>query len=109
MTAGAPYPRLVGDIGGTHARFGWVQDAGSGVAEVEAFLCDDQAGLVAAVTRYLSDHALAPPRSGAIGIAAPVGGDLVAMTNRGWTFSISELQRRLGLDRLLVLLSLIHI
>ena len=27
MTAGAPYPRLVGDIGGTHARFGWVQDA----------------------------------------------------------------------------------
>ena len=103
MTGSAPHPRLVGDIGGTHARFGWVQDAGSGITKVDAFLCDDQAGLVAAVTRYLSDHALAPPRSGAIGIAAPVGGDVVTMTNRGWTFSISDLQRRLGLDRLLVL------
>jgi len=103
MTAGAPYPRLVGDIGGTHARFGWVQDAGSGVAEVEAFLCDDQAGLDDVVSRYLSAHGLATPRSGAIGIAAPVGGDVVAMTNRDWTFSISDLQRRLGLGRLLVI------
>jgi len=36
MTTGAPYPRLVGDIGGTHARFGWVQDAGSGITEALA-------------------------------------------------------------------------
>ena len=56
MATGAPYPRLVGDIGGTHARFGWVQDAGSGITEVDAFLCDDQAGLDAAVSRYLSAH-----------------------------------------------------
>jgi glucokinase len=103
MVTGAPYPRLVGDIGGTHARLGWVQDAGSGITEVEAFLCDDQAGLDAIVSRYLSAHGLATPRSGAIGIAAPVGGDIVAMTNRDWTFSISDMQRRLGLDRLLVI------
>ncbi len=103
MATGAPYPRLVGDVGGTHARFGWVQEAGSGITEVDAFLCDDQSGVEAAVTRYLAAHRLASPRSGAIGIAAPVGGDVVAMTNRGWTFSIGDLQRRLGLGRLLVI------
>ena len=103
MATGAPYPRLVGDIGGTHARFGWVQDAGSGITQVDAFLCDDQTGLDAAVTRYLSAHGLATPSSCAIGIAAPVDGDVVAMTNRDWTFSISDMQRRLGLDRLLVI------
>ena len=63
MTTGAPYPRLVGDIGGTHARFGWVEDAGSGITQVDAFLCDDQTGLDAAVTRYLSAHGLAKPSS----------------------------------------------
>jgi glucokinase len=103
MTAGAPYPRLVGDIGGTHARFGWVQDAESGITKVDAFVGDDQAGLYAAVTRYLSVQGLASPRSCALGIAAPVDGDVVAMTNRDWTFSISDLRRRLGLGRLLVI------
>jgi len=103
MTTGAPYPRLVGDIGGTHARFGWVQDAQSDITAIDAFLCDDQAGLDDVVGRYLIAHGLAAPRSGAIGIAAPVGGDVVAMTNRDWTFSISDMQGRLGLDRLLVL------
>ena len=103
MATGAPYPRLVGDVGGTHARFGWVQDARSGITQIDAFLCDDQAGLEAAVTAYLSAHGRSPPPSCAIGIAAPVGGDVVAMTNRDWTFSISDMQRRLGLGRLLVI------
>jgi len=103
MTAGAPYPRLVGDIGGTHARFGWVQDAGSGIAKVDALLCDDQRGLDAAVTCYLAAQGLASPRSCALGVAAPVVGDIVEMTNRDWTFSISDMRRRLGFDRLLVI------
>jgi glucokinase len=103
MSTGAPYPRLLGDIGGTHARFGWVQDAASGITEVDASVGEDRAGLDAAVAGYLSAHGLARPRSCALGIAAPVSGDTVAMTNRDWTFSISDMQRRLGLGRLLVI------
>ena len=61
MTTGAPYPRLVGDIGGTHARFGWVQDAQSDITAIDAFLCDDQAGLDDVVGRYLNAHGLAAP------------------------------------------------
>jgi len=103
MTNGAPYPRLLGDIGGTHVRFGWVQDAASAIAALDALSCDGQAGLDTAIARYLSVHGLGSPRSCAIGIAAPVGGDRVVMTNRDWTFSIADMERRLGLERLLVL------
>ncbi|HEY2190263.1 MAG TPA: glucokinase [Caldimonas sp.] len=100
---GAPYPRLLGDVGGTHARFGWVQEAGSDITAVESVLSNDEAGLQAAIADYLARHGRARPRSCAIGIAAPVTGDVVAMTNRTWTFSVSDLQRSLGLDRILVI------
>lgn len=101
MAKVAPYPRLVGDIGGTHARFGWVQDARSGITKVD--VCDDPAGPDVAIARYLAAHALPTPRSCAIGIAAPVVGDAVAMTNRDWKFSVTDMQRHLGLGRLLVI------
>ena len=39
----------------------------------------------------------------AIGIANPVVGDHVQMTNHHWSFSISEVKRALGLERFLVL------
>jgi glucokinase len=100
---GAPYPRLLGDVGGTHARFGWVQEAGSDITAVESSLSGDQTGLQAAIADYLARPGRARPRSCAIGIAAPVTGDVVAMTNRAWSFSVSDLQRSLGLDRVLVI------
>ncbi|HEX4235651.1 MAG TPA: glucokinase [Caldimonas sp.] len=105
MTSGiaAPYPRLLGDVGGSRARFGWIEEAGSAITAVESLRSGDHAGLEAAIARYLASLGRAQPRSCAIGIAAPVTGDVVAMTNRTWTFSISDLQRSLGLDRILVI------
>jgi glucokinase len=100
-TGAAPYPRLVGDIGGTGCRFGWVAGPGDDVEDVVA----EEAALApeAALARYLERHAAAPPRAAALGVAAPVVGDSVRMTNRGWSFSIRALQERLAVDRLLVL------
>ena len=98
---GAPYPRLVADIGGSGARFGWVADARADVDDVVAE--DASVAPEAALARYLERRAGAPPRAVAIGVAAPVVGDCVRMTNRGWTFSIRALQKRLAVDRLLVL------
>ena len=99
----AAYPRLVGDVGGTSARFGWVEAAGAGVTRLASYHCDAYAGLEAVVVRYLANQGLASPPAAAIGIATPVTGDQVAMTNRDWSFSISALQQRLGLQRLVVL------
>lgn len=100
-SGGAPYPRLVADIGGSGCRFGWV--AGEG-AEVDDVVAEPAAvAPETALARYLERHAAAPARAAAIGVAAAVVGDAVRMTNRGWSFSVRDLEGRLGLGRLLVL------
>lgn len=99
----APFPRLVGDVGGTHARFGVVGSRGEGVTQIRETACDDHANLEAAVDSYLRETRVAPPASCAIAIATAVTGDWVSMTNRDWSFSIESLRLRLGVDRLLVL------
>ena len=50
---------------------------------------------------YLGGRGALPmPRQGAIAIASAIVGDRVAMTNHPWSFSISALKARFGLDRL---------
>jgi glucokinase len=99
----APFPRLVGDVGGTHARFGVVAAQGEVVGRIRETACDGHASLEAAIDSYLREAQAARPASCAIAIASPVTGDRVAMTNRDWSFSIDALRLRLGVDRLLVL------
>ena len=96
-TAGAPYPRLVGDIGGTHARFGWVDSPATGVRFVTVYPCSAHAGLEAVIAHYLAEHRHPVPAACAIGVATAVLGDRIAMTNRDWVFSIEEVRRRLGI------------
>jgi glucokinase len=94
---------LVGDIGGTNARFGLV--APDGTLLHSSVLADaDYAGIGEAIEAYLEQRGGLPrPHEGAIAIASPVGGDEVRMTNHPWVFSISALQQRLGFQRLLVI------
>lgn len=99
----ASYPRLLGDIGGTNARFGWLSAAGEAPAEVDSYRCADHASLQEAMRHYLDAHGLGAPRWCAIGIANPVVGDLVRMTNHDWQFSIEAVRRQFGMDRLLVI------
>jgi len=97
------YPRLVGDIGGTNARFGWIESAQHMPSAIETLPCADFASLVDAVRHYLAALGRARPVWCAIGIANPVVGDHVQMTNHDWSFSISDVKRDLGLDRFLVI------
>ena len=99
----APFPRLVGDVGGTHARFGVVVAAGEGVTQIRELACDDHGSLESAVAGYLRESGVVAPAACAIAIATPVTGDRVSMTNRDWSFSIESLRQRLGVVRLLVL------
>ncbi len=43
------------------------------------------------------------PTAGAIGIASPIRGDRVEMTNSDWSFSIKAIGAALGIERLLVI------
>jgi glucokinase len=94
---------LVGDIGGTNARFGLVSPDGSLLHS--AVLADnDYPGIGEAIEAYLKQRGGLPrPRRGAIAIASPVAGDEVRMTNHPWAFSVSALGKRLGFQRLQVI------
>ena len=97
------FPRLLGDVGGTNARFAWQHEPGAALSHVASFLCNDHDSLSDAIRHHLHVHALPAPRACAIGIANPIVGDRVQMTNHHWSFSIRELKQTLGVDRLIVL------
>lgn len=99
----APYPRLLGDIGGTNARFGWQAFEGAVISQVQVLPCAEHASLLEAVQSYLQQQGLTAPDCAAFGIANPVTGDQVAMTNHHWRFSVSALREGLGLARFLLL------
>jgi glucokinase len=102
--ASETFPRLVGDIGGTNARFALQREPDRPVEEVASYPCREFPSLLDALHRYLDEHAGGErPRACAIGVATAVTGDRVQLTNSHWTFSIEELRRRLGVQRLLVL------
>jgi glucokinase len=97
------FPRLLADVGGTHARFA-SQTAPNGPLEhCGRYACADFETLWDAICHHLWREGLDKPRAGAIGIATPITGDHVRMTNHHWAFSIKGLQDALGLQRLLVL------
>ena len=93
--------RLIGDIGGTNARFAIASDGSyRDLVHVEVSRFPS---LEAAIRDYLARIPDAQrPRQAALAVAGPVFGDTVTLTNLGWTFSIADLQQRLGLTALRV-------
>ncbi len=98
------YPRLLGDIGGTHARFARQLVPDAPLQDAATYDCAEFGSLQEVMRQYLDQHAGGhDPHWAAIGIANPITGDQVHMTNLPWSFSISQLQRELGLQQLLVI------
>ncbi len=97
------YPRLVGDIGGTNARFALVAGPGEQPGHVRTLPCAAYPGPEEAIRDYLALEGLDAPRVAAFGIATPITGDRVSMTNHHWRFSVEALRAKLGLHRLQVI------
>lgn len=103
VTHPAAYPRLLGDIGGTNARFGWQESETAPITHVQVLPCAEHESLLAATQSYLKHLGFGAPPCAAFGIANPVTGDQVAMTNHHWKFSVTALREGLGVSRLLLL------
>ena len=97
------FPRWLGDIGGTNARFGWQAQPQAPITHVQVLLCAEHPTLVDAAHSYLRAQGLTAPACAAFGIATAVHSDQVAMTNHPWAFSIDQTRQALGLQRLLLL------
>lgn len=100
----APNIALVGDIGGTNARFALIDLAAPKVElrESKSLPNADFASLQHAIEHYLAGVSEHPTRA-ALAVACPVGSDEIRLTNRAWSFSRAELQATLGLDELRML------
>lgn len=94
------YPRLVGDIGGTNARFAMQLARGAPISKPFALPCRDFAGPAEAIEHYLELTGMPHPRWAGLAIATAISGDLLTMTNHGWQFSISEQREKLALTHL---------
>ena len=101
-------PGLVGDIGGTHARFGLLCGDAMRKGEIRIthnvkFRCAEFSGIEAVMSAYFDSFDWEKPEVGSIAVAAPVWNDQVAMTNLDWTFSTREIQSKFGFECLEVI------
>lgn len=101
---GNPGSWLLADVGGTHTRCALAGGSGD-PHSIRVVENDSEGSLQQLLLDYISEHAPPPAQieAAAIGVAAPITGDEVAMLNRNWHFSTAELKRELGLYELKVI------
>ncbi|RMF13855.1 MAG: glucokinase [Gammaproteobacteria bacterium] len=88
---------LVGDIGGTNARFALVTPGQVELQHVEILACREYDNLDAAVREYLGRHG-AEVTEACLAFACPVNGQMIRMTNNHWVFDRDDMQDTLGLE-----------
>ncbi len=92
---------LIGDIGGTNARFALVENGS--VYESENLMGADYPSFQAAIEAYLKMLGKPRIRTASFAFAGPVTGDQVKLTNRpDWAFSTEALRQAMKFDRLFV-------
>ena len=106
MNTATSFLGLVGDVGGTNARFALVAGEGpdsAHLAHVQTLPTAGFADLGEALQAYLQQVGEPAPAQACIAIANPIDGDWLRMTNTAWAFSIEETRTRLGLQSLRML------
>jgi glucokinase len=96
------FPALIGDIGGTNARF--------------ALIADETANAVRLATAHTADHATIDdaiavvlgaagpkPKSAVLALAGPIAGDSVQLTNCDWVVEPKKTIARFGLSEMVLI------
>lgn len=97
------FPVLIGDIGGTNARFAILVDSYAEPKEFPVLLTKDFETLEDAIQSVVLDHTSIQPRSAVIAIAGPVEGDEIPLTNCQWVVRPRQMMERFNLQDITVL------
>ena len=90
---------LLGDIGGTKARFALLVDGQLG--SIETLLVNDYPGIADAIEAFFVRHrGRVPVTHACLAIAGPVQSDRCVITNSGWLVDAPQLRKALGLQSL---------
>lgn len=95
-------PILIGDIGGTNARFAIIDDAYAEAREFPVIHTADYATINAAIQSVL-DQTHLMPRSALLAVAGPVESDEIDMTNSDWVVRPREMMSDFGIVDVIVL------
>ena len=94
---------LVGDIGGTNARFAIARPTGAGYESEQVLLCDDFVSAESAIQHYLEEISAPPVRSACLAVAGPVAAGSASLTNNRWLFDEASLRAALSCERVKLL------
>jgi glucokinase len=98
-----PFPVLIGDIGGTNARFALVAERDGPVQTFPPIVTGDHRDIETALETTVLGHAERKPRSAIIDVAGPITGDAVPLTNAHWVLKPADIMRRTGIEDVILL------
>ncbi|MDP6734253.1 MAG: glucokinase [Gammaproteobacteria bacterium] len=88
---------LIGDIGGTNARFALANTATPGFSDELTLQCADFASADLAIKHYLKQINAPTPDIICLAAAGPIVDRQVRLTNNNWTLAAGELSREFGI------------
>ena len=98
-----PFPILIGDIGGTNARFALVNDATAAVVRLPNVHTADFATIDDAIAAAVIERGAAHPKSAILALAGPIAGDRVPLTNSDWVVEPRKSIERFRLAEMILL------
>ncbi len=90
---------LIGDIGGTNARFALANPDEPGFAAQEVLECAKYATADDAIREYLASAGAGSPDAICLAAAGPIVNEQVRFTNNPWTLSAADLRTEFGISR----------
>jgi len=97
------FPILIGDIGGTNARFAIVVDSYAEPKEFPIVQTADYETIDDAIQSAILDQTNLIPRSAVLAVAGPVDGDEIDLTNSHWVVRPRQMMVNLGFSDIVVL------
>lgn len=101
--AGFKFPVLVGDIGGTNARFALLLSEGGEAIPFGNVRTADFANIDIAIRDAVLPHAPSAPKTAILAIAGPISGDAIELTNCPWVVRPHVMMEMLGLEDIIVI------
>ncbi len=89
---------LIGDIGGTNARFAIADPERPGFSNAMTLQCADYASADDAIRHFLSELSVSAPDVICLAVAGPVVGNTVQFTNNHWTLNAEEIASDFSID-----------
>ncbi|PCH80390.1 MAG: glucokinase [Hyphomicrobiales bacterium] len=97
------YPVLIGDIGGTNARFGILSDAHAEVKSFEIAKAANYTTIIEAIEEMVLAKTALRPRTAVLAIACPIDAEIVTLTNSHWVVNPKQMMQELDLADIVLL------